>query len=1142
MSDTARLSLFTYLDSEKNLSKLEKGKDFSAYSVEAMALLVAKYYHETPGKLFFLFSTIYEAESFVQFLGDYVKDDELFFFPYDEIFRTSAIGASPEMTEERLLALASTRDRKPSILVAHCSSASLKILPKRKYDSAIIDFSVGDMIRLKDIQNRLITLGYQNVDHVTQINQYSLRGGILDVFDAAYQDPFRIEFFGDEIDDIRMFHVNDELSFSHIKEIELHPASLRLFTEEEKEEGLRKISEELKEIEPIAERLAFDDLKERIDELSNQSQFLYLADSDLRFYPYFESEDATILSYLKGYEKYCYDIDECRDEFKSCRKKEKEYFTQSVKRNNSVSLERVFVNDIPSLDDFILCKPSTESDSFVLRECTFHSTSYIESNRMLEEYLRDGYKIRIFLPEPNFSNYQNYLNEKEIPFSITSHELVMLIDGRIDHGFEIPKEKHVYLSVKEIYGVSNHRSRFLSRYKEAKLIRRYEDLKEGDYVVHEIHGVGRYSGVVTIDGLEYLKIQYADNQVFYLPLSQYRLIRKYASREGYQPTLDRMGGSTWSRKKSKIRSRISYLADQLIALYSERNARPGFAFPSEKELIDGFEKTFSYPYTPGQLSAIHDVEEDMESSHPMDRLIAGDVGFGKTEIAFVAAFKAILAHKQVCLLCPTTILSQQHYKVAVQRFRDYGIRLAIYNRFLTKKEQIEVRNGLKSGEIDFVIGTHSLLSDEIEFNDLGLFIVDEEQKFGVAHKEKMKQRARNVDCLTLTATPIPRTMQMSLLGIRSLSLLSEAPVNRMPVKTYVAKQDDGLIEEVIQKELDRHGQVYYLHNKISSIQKTAEKLQKKFPEHKISVVHAKMTQDEIEDSMNDFYQSKSDILVCTSIIESGLDIPNVNTIIVEDSDHFGLAQLYQIKGRVGRSDRLAYAYFFFKNKDRLTDEARKRLKALKEFTELGSGYKIAMQDLNIRGAGDILGSEQAGFVDALGYDAYMQLLEEVVKEKTLQTSAFYGEYHPRFELSFTLDAHIPEQYGNKEQRITMYRELSDCNDDKALNAFASKLRDVYGPYPEEVENLLVKKKIENFINSNDVDSFSEGLGFYTMTMSESYSRIDRIYLKLDELLRPLAVKLRFKTNKNRFEFMLTKTREYLADLLFLVQKLEEAKK
>lgn len=1133
-----KISLFSYLYGNEELENLSSSKDVSVSSVEGLALLTALSYHETPRKMFFLFPTIYESENFIQFLGDYVKDDETFIFPYDEIFRTSAIGVSPEMNEERLMAIASIHSNKPSILVAHMSSSILSILPQNRYEESLFTLKSGDMILRKNFIDKLVKLGYQSVDRVTQINQFSVRGGIVDLYDASYTDPLRIEFFGDEVDDIRLFKVNDERSYEHIKEVLIHPASLRLLTADEIKNGETIIGEELKKAEKDNDRLSFDDLKERMDKLLQSVKNGYLEEIDGRFYSLFSNETSCLLSYLKDYEKYLYDPKETLSSYKSAINKEKDYFKSSVRNATSLNGESVYQKDKPDFSSF--CSAKYDDKSFVLRSCSFHATSYAQSDLMVNEYLKEGYKVRLVLPEPNLTNYQNYLKEKGFEYSIyPKHSQLMFLEGRITHGFEIPDEKHVYLSAKEIYGVSDQKSRFLSRYKEAKVIRRYEDLQEGDYVVHETHGVGKYLGVATIDGLEYLKIQYANEQLFYLPLAQYRLIRKYSSREGYAPALDRMGGSTWARKKSKIRSHISYLADQLLALYSERQSKPGFAFPSEHELEDAFTNSFSYPYTEGQLSAIDDIKKDMESNHPMDRLIAGDVGFGKTEIAFNAAFKAILAHKQVILLCPTTILSEQHYKVAVNRFRDFGVSIAVYNRFTSKKDQEKIKGELKEGKIDFVIGTHSLLSDSIQFKDLGLLIIDEEQKFGVAHKEKIKEKARDVDCLTLTATPIPRTMQMSLLGVRSMSLLSQAPINRMPVKTYVAKQDNELIYEVIQKELDRRGQVYYLHNKISSIDTVASRLQKKFKNSKVAVVHARMTQDEIEDVMALFYQNEAQILVCTSIIESGLDIPNVNTIIVEDADHFGLSQLYQIKGRVGRSDRLAYAYFFFRDSNKLTDEARKRLKALKEFTELGSGYKIAMQDLNIRGAGDILGSEQAGFVDTLGYEAYMDLLQEVIKEKTLQVSAVKKNAY-RFELSFSLDAHIPQEYGNEAQRITMYRELSDCNDDKSIAEFANKLRDVYGPYPEEVNSLLIKKKIENYINSDMVDNFAEGLGTYTITMSNLFCSKQDIYKRLEELLRPLVVKLRVRVNGHRFEFMLTKTKEYLADLLFLVQALETA--
>lgn len=1137
------LSLFSYLLKNPELKALEDSKTVHVSSPEALALLAALSFQESPRKMAFLFPTLEEAENFSQFLGDYLKENEVYFFPFDDIYRTSAIGASPEMTEERLLAISSVFDFKPSILIAHMSSLALSLMPKERYQKNLFTFKKGDMLLLKKALSLLSRLGYTSVDRVSAANQFALRGGILDIYDASYPHPVRLEFFGDEIDDIRFFQVNDELSFEHVRSFLLHPASLRLLEPDEAKRGCERIDKELEALsQGKAERLSLDDLKERMETLKNEASSLFLPDIDQRFYPLFISKESCLKDYLSDYQSYLYDFPSSETSLHNVIDSETEYFDKNIKSNSSLKEEKVYVSKPLSLKTFLQVSVDGAS-SFVIRNNSYRAVSYATSDQLLKRYNEEGYKVRIILPEPNYTNYIHYLSDASLSYSqFPTHSQLMIVEGRITHGFELPKEKHAYLSAKEIYGVTDQRSRFLSRYKEAKIIRKYEDLQVGDYVVHEVHGVGKYLGVITMDGLEYLKIQYAEDALFYLPLSQYRLIRKYSSREGYAPTLDRLGGSTWARKKARIRSKISYLADQLLALYSERKTKPGYSFPQEPELENQFMSTFPYPYTRSQKQVIDEVKKDMESGYPMDRLIAGDVGFGKTEIAFNAAFKAILAHKQVAFLCPTTILAMQHLKVALERFEGFGVRICAFSRFVPKNVQDKNIALIKEGKIDLIIGTHRLLSDDIVFKDLGLLIVDEEQKFGVAHKEKIKEKVKNVDCLTLTATPIPRTMQMSLLSVRSLSLLEEPPINRMPVKTYVAKMDKELILEVIRRELARKGQVYYLHNDIASIHNTEASLKKAFPDAHIEVVHARMADEEIEDRMSHFYAGDIDVLVCTSIIESGLDIPNVNTIIVENADRFGLSQLYQIKGRVGRSDRLAYAYFFFREYGKITDDAKKRLKALKDFTELGSGYKIAMQDLNIRGTGDILGAEQAGFVDSLGYDAYMELLTTVVKEKQVMAKAMAPlpkDPHV-FELSFSLDAHIPSDYGSEPQRISMYRELSDCASEKDIALFATKLRDVYGPYPEEVANLLLKRRVELELNSSLYDSFVEGLGVYTIVMSEEFSNRSQIYKTLESTLAPLLERMRVLVTGHRFEFILTKTKDYLSDLLFLTGEIRKA--
>ena len=1140
MSQFGKRSLFSYLLNNPQKENIDNKRDVNVSSPEALAILTSLSFNENPRKMFFLFPTIYEAEEFTQILGDYLDADQVFMFPYDEILRSSAIGVSPEMSLERQSAIASIFDDKPTILVAHASSSMLQIASKDRYKENIIRISKGDMLDKEELIKKLSNFGYSHIDRVTNRNQIASRGEILDVYDASYKNPLRIQFFGDEIDDLRFFNVQDELSFEHIDKINIHPASLLILKDEEIKDGFETIDKEIQYIATIKkDRRVIDDLTSKLEEIKMEAIDKSLKDLHQRFFSLFSMADTSILDYVQDYEKFIYHKDETISTIKNVKSKEKEYFLGAYQEAISLKEEKVYKDEIPLFDDYASITYKEDGKAFIVRENAYKAISYSQSNLMIEQYLKEGYKIRIALPEPNFTNYINYLNSVEIPYTLyPKHSKVMLYEGRITHGLEIPDEKHVYLSSKEIFGVSDQKSRFLSRYKEAKIIRRYEDLNSGDYVVHEVHGVGRYLGVESIEGLEYLKIEYAENAIFYLPLNQYRMIRKYSSRDGYSPSLDRLGGSTWSRKKSRIRSKMAYLADQLLAIYAERQTRPGFAFSKEPEMELDFKKSFPYPYTECQLKVIQEVFDDMEKSTPMDRLVAGDVGFGKTEIAFNAAFKAILNHKQVAFLCPTTILCMQHYKNAVSRFSEYGIRICAFNRFVPKAVQEKNIELIKEGKMDLVIGTHRLLSDNIVFADLGLYIVDEEQKFGVTHKEKIKERVKNVDSLTLTATPIPRTLQMSLLNVRSLSLLDEAPINRMPVKTYVLKYDKEVVYEVIQKELDRKGQVYYLHNDIKSIHSVAESIQKRFPNNHVEVVHAQMDEDEIEKVMDDFYEAKADILVCTSIIESGLDIPNVNTILVEKADHFGLAQLYQIKGRVGRSDRLAYAYFFFDDDNNLTDNARKRLKALKDFTELGSGYKIAMQDLNIRGAGDILGSEQAGFVDSLGYDAYIDLLNQVVKEKSFVNTAIDDKPKNFFELSFSLDAHIPEDYGNESQRISMYRELSDCKTYKDINAFGRKLNDVYGPYPKEVSNLLIKRGIEINLNFGYVESFEEGLGIYILQTTREFSSKEGIYKEILSAIQPMTVKVKVRINNNKFCFVLTKTKDYLQDLLYLTQSLK----
>lgn len=1126
-----KLSLLEYLKEDKAYLDFINKKTTYISSVEALAILASLSFKSKSKKMFFLFKNIYEATAFNQFLGDYLNEDEVYFFPNDDVFHTSSLGISYEMKDERQLALSSIYNNKPSILVSHVSASKLNISSKEIILKNKIAIKKGDFINVDDFINKLVKIGYIKTDHISQTSQFARRGMIIDIYDPGYDKPFRIELFGDEIDDIRFFNITDELTTSHIDEITIYPCQLRLLDE--------TATSKLKQLQEKEEYSKDDNYKEIVNYLSTKVIEGYLSENDARFFSLLNDKEDNLLSYLEGYDKYLFDKENILEEEIEIKRKEKAYFNSSYKEGISLKDEKIYIDNDLNLDDFTCCLSSINDDELLIRGNGYKAISYQESYLTVSNYLKDGYKIRVALSEPSLSNFATILKQNNIPYSFyPNHGDVMLYDGKITHGFEVVKYKRAYLSSKEIFGISDQRSRFLSRYKEAKLIRRYEDIKVGDYVVHEKHGIGRYLGVEKINSLEYLKIEYANNAFFFLPLNQYKLIRKFSSKDGYTPSLDKMGGSTWARKKASIRNKISYIADQLLEIYSQRASIQGYQFKNDESLETLFMNCFAFKHTDSQLQAIEEIKKDMNSIVPMDRLIAGDVGFGKTEVAFTSAFKAILNNKQVAFLCPTTILSMQHYKVALNRFKDFGVRICLFNRYVSLKEQRENIKLIEEGKIDLVIGTHKILSDDIKFKDLGLLIVDEEQKFGVTHKEKIKAKTTNIDCLTLTATPIPRTLEISLLNVKSLSLLKEPPVNRMPVKTYVTKYNFDLIIEVLEKELNRNGQVYFLHNNISTIESTANKIQKKFKDKTIAVCHAKMNENEIEDVMNKFYSGYIDILICTSIIESGLDIPNVNTIIIEDADHFGLASLYQIKGRVGRSDRLAYAYFFFKDEKKLTDTARKRLKALTDFSELGSGYKIAMQDLNIRGAGDILGARQSGFVDSLGYDAYIELLNEVIREKKFKDKAIIKR-EDKYELTFSLDNAIPSSYVDEKSRISMYQEISSCTNSEDLINFSSRIKDIYGKYPREVNNLIKKREIEIFLNDeNYVSLFKEKLGLYEIVMSKTFSNRENILNNLKSTIDTLNIKLKVKLVDNLFAFELIKTSDYLDELLLLIHELE----
>ena len=662
--------------------------------------------------------------------------------------------------------------------------------------------------------------------------------------------------------------------------------------------------------------------------------------------------------------------------------------------------------------------------------------------------------------EERLTKISQILDDFEIPNIMTQPEnlqcgILQIVRGSLQSGFEVPSAKLVVLTETELFAKATKKRAKRLTMENAERLKSYTDLKEGDFVVHVDHGVGRYLGVKTmeVDGKhqDYLTLEYQKGAKLYVPVNQLDRVQKYVSSDAKTPHLNKLGGSEWHKTKKRVASKIEDIADELVDLYAEREMKTGFAFPKDDAYQREFEDAFPYTETPDQLRSTSEIKQDMENKHPMDRLLIGDVGYGKTEVALRAAFKAVEAGKQVAFLVPTTVLAQQHYETMIERFENFPIEIGILSRFNTPAETKQVLENLKDGKCDIVVGTHRLLSKDVQFKDLGLLIIDEEQRFGVKHKERLKQLKSTVDVLTLTATPIPRTLNMSMLGVRDLSVIETAPVNRYPIQTYVMEQDNQVIANGIRREMERGGQVFYLHNRVKDIEKKAAALQALVPEARITYIHGQMTENQMEKILMDFIHGDYDVLVTTTIIETGVDIPNANTLFVEDADRMGLAQLYQLRGRVGRSSRVAYAYFMYKPDKVLTEVSEKRLEAIKDFTELGSGFKIAMRDLAIRGAGNLLGKQQHGFIDSVGYDLYTQMLNEAVARKR----GVKPEEKTDATINLDVEAYIPQSYiDDEQQKIEIYKRIRQFKNFDQYQEVQDDLIDRFGDYPDEVSNLL----------------------------------------------------------------------------------------
>lgn len=1032
-------------------------------------------------------------------------------FPNKEIMFYKVDAVSSERAIDRVKVLSRIVKGEPVIVVAHIESLINKIINPKLFIKLSIDINRGDIVDLPKLIEGLIFSGYKRESMVEAVGQFSVRGGIIDFFPPNSQNPYRIELFDDEIDSIRTFDIETQRSLDMVESVFVPPARELFILDDFKEHVIENMT---KDLNKATENLrtsskARENVEEKFEAyIGELEENLHISNMDMLI-PYIPDDYlSSILDYFNDNSIVFI------DETKRIEEKAKDIREQFLMRYSDVleagevlpqhiNINYEYLDLMDKLKDKI-CLINTAITKVDIKfnpvSTIRFSTKAMQSfhnnmellNKELNYYKYRGYKVIILSgTEEKGKRLQSTLMDlglvcsyvDDINRDIKSSQ-VFITRGSINSGFEYPDIKMAVISDKEVFGAFREVRKVKKKPKGDTLS--FSDLKIGDYVVHENHGIGQYGGVeqLNIQGVikDYLVIRYKDNDKLYVPIDQMNLIQKYIGGDSVKPKINKLSSPEWYKVKQRAKKAVEDMAKDLLELYAKRETVKGYAFSKDSIWQRELEDSFPYDETEAQLRSIQEIKRDMEKERPMDRLLCGDVGFGKTEVALRAAFKAIMDGKQVAFLVPTTILAQQHYNTILERFNGFPINVEMLSRFRSQKQQKMAIEGIRKGLVDIVVGTHRLLSKDVKFKDLGLLIVDEEQRFGVKHKEALKKLKTNVDVLTLTATPIPRTLHMSLIGVRDMSIIDEPPGQRYPIETYVVEFNERMIREAILKELARGGQVYFVYNRVENIDEIALMLKKLVPEADIVVGHGQMSEKELEKKMMDFIDNKFNVLVCTTIIETGLDIPNVNTIIVYDADKMGLSQLYQLRGRVGRTNRIAYAYFTYEKNKVLTEVAEKRLRAIKDFTEFGSGFKIAMRDLEIRGAGNLLGMEQHGHIEAIGYDLYVKFLNQAIKrlkgekvEETIDTI-----------IDLSVDGYIPSKYiEDEEQKIEVYKKIAAIKSEEDYRDLVDELVDRFGDIPGEVENLLDISYIKNNASKIYIESITQSENIITMQFSST---------------------------------------------------------
>jgi transcription-repair coupling factor (mfd) len=1058
--------------------------------------------------ILYVTDSLARAEHVYNLFKEEQSEIDTYWFPAEEIIAAEVATSSPNYRTARIQFLSALATSKTGIFITSTSGLRRLVPEPKDVIEARITLEVGAEYEFQTLISDLNALGYQRVEQVEKKGEFAVRGSVVDIFPLNQDDPIRMDFFDIEIDSLRTFDQATQRSIENIEKIEVLPATDLIINETKLNQAIKTMNNELAQAQKKLSEENFEALQQNINEVIERWKHHQLIQEDTMYAKQLYAAKTSLLDYLTKGTLVLDDYPRILDAETDIENNEASWIVDQLKNNVLLDNESFGVDirtlikkkSVPQLFLSMFQKGMGRLKFDQLTEITTRAVQDFFGQMPVlkgevERWLARKQTVLIFA---NSKERQGKITEVLHDFEIAAQKVnadriqmaaVNIIGQSFPQGFDMPSTKLVVLTEKELFAKVPKKRPRQQHVENAERLKSYTELKTGDYVVHVNHGIGKFMGMTTmeVDGVhqDYMTIQYKGSGQLFIPVTQLNLVQKYVAAEGKSPKLNKLGGSDWAKTKKNVASKIEDIADDLIELYAKREAEKGFAFKPDDSYQRQFDNDFPYTETPDQLRSIEEIKKDMERERPMDRLLVGDVGYGKTEVALRAAFKAVESGKQVAILVPTTILAQQHFDTMNERFEGYPIATGILSRFQTGAQVKETLEGLKDGSVDVIVGTHRLLSKDVEFKDLGLLVIDEEQRFGVKHKERIKELKSQVDVLTLTATPIPRTLNMSMIGVRDLSVIETPPTNRYPIQTYVIEENAGAIREGIMREMRRNGQVFYLHNRVQDIEKVVAEIEALVPEARVGYIHGQMTEKQLEDILFEFIAGEYDVLVTTTIIETGIDIPNANTLFVENADHMGLSQLYQLRGRIGRSSRVAYAYFLYQKNRVLTELGEKRLEAIKDFTELGSGFKIAMRDLSIRGAGNLLGKQQHGFIDSVGYDLYSQMLADAVKKKQGKKVKRRSDS----EISLGIEGFLPSSYiEDEQQKIEFYKRLRQANSHEEVVDIQDDMLDRFGDYPAEVDNLLQITDLKIIADQVQVERITRKDGILTVTMTRAASQ------------------------------------------------------